>query len=261
MPSPTERIMEVERELQKYTIKKTEAKTLAAIGSNIGERIEILNKIHNELIAISRELYYYDMIDYLGNLKISNLKLSQCDSLNKEIEKAEAKFEEDNELKYLEHARKLRKRILWTGLNISKKLIKDGKIDKYFTSFYSGSPGYIKEKLRRLYFANRIREIEKNIKECSRDVEKHYQLLILGEMALFINSFEEKITMNIGDISSFGYFVMQIFKEVCNKENRDKVRSIAMNLSKEDALSEVDGLFLEVAKEYYADKRKSGIEI
>lgn len=258
MVSPTERIAQIEKELQKYTVKKSQAKTLAAVGSNIGERMKILSEIHNEIIAISKELYFYDMVDYLGNLRIDSLTLSQCISLAKELQKANEKFKSDEDEKYLSLGMKMYKKIFWTGLNITKEQLKTHNRTKEFVEFYRMSPLEIKYKLRKQYFTRRHKDISKNIKICSNEVEKNYQLLILGEIAAYEKVFEEKVDQVM---AHFEDYIFEVFKDVFNKKNKDATRSIVMKMSKEEEETLVGKLFKKVAKNYCSDKNRESIEI
>lgn len=261
MPSPTERIIQVEKELQRYTIKKDEAKTLAAIGTSINERIKILNKVHSELITISRELYFYDMIDYLGNLKIESLKLPQCTSLVKELSKAAQKFIADREDKYLELCRKLTEKIYWVGLKIIKTLVKAHESKEGFVEFYKECPECIQEKIRKIYFLQRAKDIEKSIRICAKEVEKHYQMLIQGEIIAFEKHFSEEVDCGETSPGTFGFYMSMIFKDICTKENKDKVKKIILQISLSNAISKVEKVFMNVANKYYYKRQVNTVEI
>ncbi|KAM0681005.1 hypothetical protein GINT2_000788 [Glugoides intestinalis] len=261
MPSPTERIMQVEKELQRYTIKKNEAKTLAAIGTSINERIKILNKVHSELVTISRELYYYDMVDYLGNLKIESLKLPQCTSLIKELSKAAQKFIDDREEKYLELSRKLTEKIYWVGLKMIKTAVKAHESKEGLLEFYKEASDCIKEKIRKLYFVQRAKDIEKSIRICAKEVEKHYQMLIQGEIIAFEKLFSEEVDCNEALPGNFGFYMSMIFKDICTKENKDKIKKIFIQISLLNEMSKVEKVFMSVANRYYYTKQTNTIEI
>lgn len=258
MVSPTERIAQIEKELQKYTVKKSQAKTLAAVGSSIGERMKILGDIHNEIVAISKELYFYDMVDYLGNLRIDSLSLSQCISLAKELQKANDKFRSDGDEKYLALGMKMYKKIFWAGSNAAKEQLKLHNTSKEFIEFYRISPLETKYKLRKQYFNRRQKDISKNIKICSNEIERNYQLLILGEITAYEKVFDEKIDQTM---LHFEDYIFDIFRYIFNRKNKDAARNIVMKMSKEEEESVVGRLFKKVAKNYCFDKSKESVEI
>lgn len=261
MASPSERIVQIEKELQKYTAKKANAKTLTAIGSNISERIKLLNEVHDELIAISKELYYYDMVDYLGNLRIDTLKLSQCLVLAKELDKARRKFKDDRETKYLEQCEKLQKRVFWAGINLIKTCIKNHDAIEDVRTFYTESPEDVKEKIRKHYFSQRTKDIEKHIKACSEEVEKNYQLLIMGEILTFENTFGCEIDPAIQKPGSFGFHILTVFKNICCKKNRNRIKTILKEISQKPSLTKIDKLFTDIAKAHYSWYCTKSVEI
>ncbi|ELA41392.1 uncharacterized protein VICG_01633 [Vittaforma corneae ATCC 50505] len=261
MASPSERIEQIERELQRYTAKKSSAKTLAAIGSSISERVKILNDVHDELIAISKELYYYDMVDYLGNLRIDALKLSQCLVLAKELDKAKQKFKNDKETKYLEQGEKLQKRVFWVGTNIIKAYIKNHEALEDIRNFYIESPESVKEKIRKHYFSQRIKDIERNIRACSEEVEKNYQLLIMGEVLAFEETFCNGVDTSMQKPGTFGFHILMVFKSICNKKNKDRIRAILKEISQKPSLTKIDELFTSAAKAHYSWHNTKSIEL
>lgn len=261
MTSPSDRMEQIERELQKYNVKKANAKTLAAIGSNIGERIKILNDILKELMDISREQYYYDMVDYLGNLRIEKLKLSHCQALTKELVKATEKFIEDREPRYLTHCEKLKRRLNSAALNIIKEILRTGRPGEDIRSFYLESPATMKESIRKCYFIQRTKDIEKNIKICENDVEKNHQLLIMGEIIAYETILGDSIDTKIHTPGTFGFHILTVFRGICTKRNHKIIREILHEIAKKGSITKVDELFMSVAKQHYARYTVKSVEI
>lgn len=261
MTTPSERIVQIERELQKYIAKKPSAKTLVAIGSNINERIKILNAVHDELIAISKELYYYDMVDYLGNLRIDNLKLAQCSAIANELEKAKNKFIVDNEDKYMTQCEKLLKKIYWVSLNIMKDMMKNGETGNEIKDFYDSCPDVVKERIKKQYYTIRLKSIEKNIKLCVEDVTKHYRMLIMSEILSFKDTFGIEIDKKVSIPGSFGFHIFTVFKDICNKNNKIKIKAILNETAMKKQLSEVDEIFIAIAKLHYCWGVLKSVEI
>lgn len=261
MVSPGERIAQIERELQKYTSKKTEAKTLSAIGANIGERIKILNDIHRELLDISKETYYYDMVDYLGNVCVSKMRLTHCLAFSKELVKASQKFTDVGDEKYRLQCERLRKRISWVGFNIVKDIVKNHIHGEEIRSFYSESTEEIKEKIRKCYFAQRMKDMEKNIKACEEDVEKHHQLLIMGEIIAYETMLGAEIDTKIHRPGTFGFYILVVFRGICTRKNQNVIKDILYKMANKKNITKVDELFMIVTKQHYARYNKRSFEI
>lgn len=232
MGSVSERIAMVERELRKYNLKKGNATSLGAISSNISDRISILNGIHSELAAISEELYYYDMVDCLGSIKTESLRLGQCTSLAKELEGARNRFVRDGDDRYKHLCEKLYKRVVWAGVRLSKDVLKEQAPSLEFQDFYRFCPPEERLKLRRSYFEGRKRSMGKMIKECSENLERTYQLLILGEMLQYERVFGEAPDMYKGwetkqeDLSGFSLYIYEVFGLILNRRNESIALSI-----------------------------------
>jgi len=261
MASPTDRIAQIERELAKYSAKKAGAKTLAAIGSNISMRIKILNDIQREFIDLRSELFYYDMVDYLGNVPVSTLKLSQCLSLSQDLEKASQKFRDDQDLRYLEHCEKLKKKIAWVGLNIIKETFKNHVQGDEVKNFYLQSNDEIKEKIRKCYFAQRMKDVEKSIRACGEDVEKNSQMLIMSEIIAYETVLGAEVDIKIHRPGTFGFHILVMFRGICTKKNHKVIKDMLFAMANRKSITKVDELFMSVTKQHYARYNARSIEI
>lgn len=261
MGSMSERISMVEKELQRYNLKRSNASSLRAISSNISDRISILNGVHSELVSISEELYYYDMVDYLGSIKIESLRLGQCTSLAEELENARQRFLADGDDRYKHLCEKLRKRVFWAGVLLSREPLKGREPSTEFHGFYRCCPEEVRQKLRRSYFNERRRSMGKVIKECSRSLEKTYQLLILGELSQYKRVFGEMPEskhdgreIRLEDLGGFDCYIYETFRLIFSKKNEGIALSILENRAGEHSL--IDKIFSMVLKTYLNSKSK-----
>ena len=236
MPSPSQRIETLEKELEKYNFKRNDgAKSFSSIKEDIAKRIKILNLVHSELMAISTELFYYNMVDHLGNTKIEFLTLQQCISLFKELDSAMNKFIKDNDQKYILKCEKLKKKVLWAGCNITKDFLDKKSEDGY-----------------------------PFIKECKENIEKSYQLLITGELLSYEKFFKEKtFDENLEKINpaSLEQHLKEIMTQILIKKNKSIAKAICMKLNGEKNISKADKIFKIFVKEIYRDEHGKSIEI
>lgn len=260
MGSMSERISMVEKELQKYNLKKSNATSLSAISSNINDRISILSDVHSELVAISEELYYYDMVDYIGGIKIESLRLGQCTSLAKELENAKQRFVMDRDDKYKYLCEKLLKRVFWAGVLLSKDILKRLESSTEFHGFYQCCAEDVRQKLRRSYFKERKRSMGRIIKECSENLEKTYQLLILGEMTQYEKVFGEAPKskydgeeVKLEDLGGFDLYIYELFSLILSKKNEGVARLIVKSRSGEGC-SLADKVFSKIFRAYLDSK-------
>lgn len=261
MPSPVQRIALLEKELEKYNMKRAGTRSFPTIKEDIARRIKILNLIHSELMSISTELFYYNMVDHLGNTKLETLTLKQCISLSRELNLAMDKFIQDQDKKYIAQCDRLRKRVLWAGCNITKNLL-DKKSEEAY-DFIKECPEDCKEKLRKYYFNLRIKELNKVIKEASENLDKSYQLLITGELLSYEKFFKENsFDSKIGQVTpkSLEDHVMGILRELLTRKNKSIAREIC-NKMKSESTSIVDRIFKNAVKQVYKDMSKCSIEI
>lgn len=263
MPSPSQRIETLEKELEKYNFKRNDgAKSFSSIKEDIAKRIKILNLVHSELMSISTELFYYNMVDHLGNTKIEFLTLQQCISLFKELDSAMNKFIKDNDQKYILKCEKLKKKVLWAGCNITKDFLDKKSEDGY--PFIKECPEECREKLRKHYFALRNKALSKMIKECKENIEKSYQLLITGELLSYEKFFKEKtFDENLEKINpaSLEQHLKEIMTQILIKKNKSIAKAICMKLNGEKNISKADKIFKIFVKEIYRDEHGKSIEI
>jgi hypothetical protein len=236
----------IEKELQKYNLIKEEANSLSTIYSNITGRIEILNSLRAEVEEISKNLYYYDLVDHLGNITVDSLNLQQTVSICKDLENAKSKFTEDNDTDYLKTCDKLRDKILSTGTKLCSNIIikgidilnkkgemnnKEGAQDNLktaFKDFYQLCPLSCKIKLENIYFKNR--NIRSKIEETILDFRKNYSLLILGEMKSFYDLFPAEqikhFPSNIREMSDFELYLYNILKMIFKRLDSRIVKDV-----------------------------------
>lgn len=228
MQAMNKRVSEIEKQLKKYSISKKASEDLKSISSNIKERINILNGVHSELISISEELYYYDMIDYLGNLKIESLTLKQCFSIYKELEKARIKFVTDKDDKYTRSCDRISKRLITICFDIGKRIIKNRETNPTFIEFFSTCPNELKDQYLKYYFADQKKKQAKVLEEISENLDRTWEIFILGELTQFTNVFGEdsvekdwdKQLVSVDCLNGFCSFLYEIFETyVFNSKN------------------------------------------
>lgn len=254
MPSPTQRIAQLEKELHKYNLKRGQVRSLSAIREDIAKRIKILNQAHLELMSISTELFYYNMVDHLGHTKIETLSLKTCVTLLKELNLAQAKFKNDRDNKYILQCEKLTKRVQFVGYNMAKELLKN-QSDEGF-EFFVECPEEYKEKLKKHYFGLRRKENSRAVKECTDNLEKNYQMFITGEILLFERTFlkesaNENYNKNETVDSALVCYLKETFSQILNKKNRAIVKAICMKISQQSEIERVDLIF----KSLFHDKQ------
>lgn len=186
MPSKNERINHLEKQLQQFNVAKNEAKTLSAIYTNITNRINTLNELRAEIETISKELYYYDLIDYLGNVPVESLQLKQCGSILFDLEEASKKFEADSDSKYSETCNKIRNKVISMGIKRTEGYLKNERHSyEDLHSFLEKAGDDAREKIEIIYFRNRRKQNKSRIDACISEISKNYALSILGEMYMY----------------------------------------------------------------------------
>lgn len=256
--SMDKRISEIEKQLKKYSINKKASEDLRSISFNIKERIRILDSVHSELVSISEELYYYDMIDYLGNLKIDSLNLKQCIIILKELENASIKFAADKDERYMHLCDKTHKRVTAICMNMGKEIIKNKSRDQVFIEFFRSSPEEVKQKFLKYYFNEQKKILGKALKAAAENPGKTWHLLILGEVTQFKiifgdildESYESQPTA-VEHLKDFDRYIYDLFENsIFNQKNEELAASIYERALAENNDSIESKIFVMIFKLY-----------
>lgn len=238
----------ISEKYKKYKNNYKATENIKTISENINKRIEMLSLVNDELKKLSEELYYYNMVDFLGEIKTNTLNLTECNYTIKELEKAKIKFTTDDDKDYLKICDKIKIKIFLVGYELSKKIIKEKQKNEEFLIFFNMCENSTKEKLIKNYFKEKKKCLNKIIKECSENLERSYKLFIHGEIKSFIIIFG-----NIREKYSilFENYISEIFSLIFNKKNFEESKSILHQIfSNVNNISEEDNLFIIAYKNY-----------
>lgn len=242
---------EIMENYKKYKDSHKITENLKNISENISKRIEMLSVINEELKNLSDELYYYNLVDYLGDIKTNSLDLKSCLSILWELDKAKLRFEQDNEKEYLKVCEKIKNKIFIVGYRVGRIGISSKGRDEDLIRLFKILPDFIKNKLLRYYFDERKRNLDRIIKECSDNLERSYRLLIYGEIAKFNNVFD----IESNDFQDqFRSYICDIFSGVFKKKNQEAVGRILTSIFKDgDSVTVEDNLFIQAYKKYNSE--------
>lgn len=265
MVKRAEQVQQIENALARYNIQRKEGESLENIYNNIAKRIGSLMDLREEMENVSKELYYYDIVDAICGIDSEKLTLKQCNALLVDLEKARKKFSEDSDKTYLKTVDDLTARITEIGIKRCKEVVVKER-DSYdevnrFLKPNKSAAIFVKN----VYFAERKRILRNKIRECANDLEKHYQMLILGEMQLYKLVFNEtnelqietnQIWRGIEVIGEFGKYMEDLFYEIfrmCEIKTIMKIINELKDTTDKTSLTP-EAIFVEVAIKYCGDK-------
>lgn len=261
MVSPAHRISTIEKELKKYDLKCVYPKSVTSLVTKITERVKFLNTLNKELMEISEELYYYNMTDSLGNLKIESLSESHCVSILKELRDASKKFIKDDDHKYTLKAEKLNKRLTQVALNIFKNSIKNKSVNyDLFHEFIAMIDKQSKDNIKQSYVSSRKKEIQHMVKQCTDNVEKHYQMLLTSEILSYQKTFNESVDIyaDTDELEVFKEYILSVFRHIFLKSKKDTIKSICNSFKNNKDMTNVDTIFFWLYRQIFnVEKIKS----
>lgn len=235
------RIKSLEKELKDLNIIKAGSSSLETICTNITNRIETLNRLRIEIEDISKNLYYYDMIDYLGSIPRDTLQLKQIALLIKDLASAEQEFKKDSDMQYIANADQIKKRLFALGLQRCEEAFVNGTNDG-MPEFLELCDGQQMQQLKRTYFSHRKRHAQNELTECISDLKKNYKLVILGEIRSYRQAFGADLFEDYAKTGfpkdayapdSFESFIVELFARVFKKLSKDDIRRVAEEMNKE----------------------------
>lgn len=190
-----EQIRAIENELQKLGIIEGSCTNLEALCACIDSRVNTLSKLRNELVALSKESYYYDTVQYLSGIPIKNITFKDSLAILEELAAAEEKFKQDASKDFIDLAQRIRTKILDLDMKEIEASFKKDEVHFRLGSFYALASESLKERISKKYAMLRKR-ISKIQADCgSIDVRKQFKLLILREIDNYDAVFGTKLKM------------------------------------------------------------------
>ncbi len=231
MPNKIKKIEELEKQLTQFEKINTDNLDLESLNSFINNKIVALMKLKDEMKKVSDDMFYYDMINYMGNIPCKKLTLIECCALLKDLEAAKKKFEEDSDQNYLISAQKMKDKVILRGINICIQNFKTENFVDAIAHFYRLNEKEIQNKIMKKYFKIRKKNINNKISECIKDLRKNYKLLILGEIQCFNKSFDKDLLntyqnkdFSIKNQNEFESFLSEIFLDIFKKLKSDYLK-------------------------------------
>lgn len=245
--------------------KKLNPMTLEDISNNIDDRMRILENVNSEIDELSKDLFYYNMLDHLGEIKNDSLNLKQIISLILELNIAKCKLSG----KYLKKCEEIQSKLYLTGYEKSKIILTTFQTDD-FSTFFQISDANTKSKLMAYYFKKKKERLGNIIKECSNNLERSYGLFIHGELRSFIGYFGNTLNMEydfkipeMSILDPFDAYLFDIFSLILNKNNLEiagRIRSEIYKQSIEEQNLE-DKIFILMLKVYNNKKFKPNMSL
>lgn len=188
-----EKVKQIERELSHYDIRRKAGETLEMIHKNIVLRIETLEKLRFEIEEVSKELYYYDLLDHIGKIEITSLNICKCNTLLKKLDEALLKFLEDRNEDYVRNAKRIIQKMVKVGIVKCKEIVSAEQTSYEDVKMFTRRNNEIRKEIEEVYFSSRKRVLKNRIAECISNVRQNYKMLITAEIQLYSKVFGDKV--------------------------------------------------------------------
>lgn len=245
MSDRSKRIETLEKELCKLGVLKNENLGIESICNNINGKINSLNKLRDEIQEISKDMHYYDLIDYLGKVPCSQLSLNECTAIVIDLSSAHDKFQADSDTKYLALCTKIKDKVILTGIRHCEMACKNDLPTENISAFYKTMPEPFQNKIEKIYLTHRKVIIKKKITECALDLTKNYKLLILGEIKYYEKIFKKGLlekykekqfpTKNSSDFGNFEFFICEIFTDIFKRLKLEACKNLLLKIQSDNS--------------------------
>lgn len=252
-----EKIKELENELSHFRTMNEKINTLSNVSKIINNKSISLINLKREINKLSEDMFYYDMINYLCNIRVNTIYLKECNVLINDLKKAKTKFEIDDDKIYLDLCEKIKKNVIKRGYKLCILKFKEENFSEEIKEFYRLNDLDIQSELKTNYFNIREKNIYSKLIECAHDLLKNYKLLLIGEMKCFKDVFEvdmaehyKNIKMAKDTFNEFESFIVRIFFKIFEKIQTRILKTIYEENTKQDSADFLNGMLNIMLKVY-----------